>query len=325
MLWRGRRFWRAGDRTAAGGGQIRRNHPRPRQTYHRSHAITRSAAALRVHTLQKISVTVGLTIAIRVRPARSTPSSMPHPPRRAGIRVRSIHCWPVRYPSTTTVWSCSPAPCPTSGRGSPFHAMTSEFSHPGEHAAARAAASARCAPRSPNRCRTGCRGRRNLIALPCCAWHPVRKVFQALPRRCQAWDPGEYPRRRHQRVRFTPDLMPATSRIARLRCRHRIHREGPVFPICCWPTRSTAPRRKTQAPLLEAMEEQQVSIDGRPVRCRKPFLVAATQNPSVRGHLSAARGTVGPLSCSKWYCRSRRATAGSTSWPGTPPVSIPGI
>ena len=48
---------------------------------------------------------------------------------------------------------------------------------------------------------------------------------------------------------------------------------------CCWPTRSTAPRRATQSALLEAMQERQVTVEGETRPLPTPFLVLATQNP----------------------------------------------
>ena len=49
-------------------------------------------------------------------------------------------------------------------------------------------------------------------------------------------------------------------------------------PTYCWPTRSIAPPR-TQSALLEAMAEQQVTLDGQTHPLPDPFFVIATQNP----------------------------------------------
>ena len=50
-------------------------------------------------------------------------------------------------------------------------------------------------------------------------------------------------------------------------------------PRSCWPTRSTARPPKTQAALLEAMNERAVTIDGRHYPLSDAFMVIATQNP----------------------------------------------
>ena len=56
-------------------------------------------------------------------------------------------------------------------------------------------------------------------------------------------------------------------------------REGPVFTNILLADEINRTPPKTQAALLEAMEERQVSVEGMPRRLPDPFLVAATQNP----------------------------------------------
>ena len=56
-------------------------------------------------------------------------------------------------------------------------------------------------------------------------------------------------------------------------------REGPVFTNMLLADEINRTPPKTQASLLEAMEEHQVSIDGVPRKLPSPFVVAATQNP----------------------------------------------
>src|SRR4051794_27384235 len=56
-------------------------------------------------------------------------------------------------------------------------------------------------------------------------------------------------------------------------------REGPVFTHLMLADEINRTPPKTQASLLEAMEERQVSVDGQPRPLPEPFLVAATQNP----------------------------------------------
>jgi len=85
-----------------------------------------------------------------------------------------------------------------------------------------------------------------------------------------------------RRLQFTPDLMPGDvtgSLIYDARTAQFEFREGPVFTNLLLADEINRTPPKTQAALLEAMEERQVSVDGRPRPLPAPFLVAATQNP----------------------------------------------
>ena len=85
-----------------------------------------------------------------------------------------------------------------------------------------------------------------------------------------------------KRVQFTPDLMPGDvtgSLIYDARTARFEFREGPVFTNLLLADEINRTPPKTQAALLEAMEERQVSVDGVPRPLPVPFLVAATQNP----------------------------------------------
>ncbi|GLJ61110.1 putative regulatory protein [Microbacterium barkeri] len=85
-----------------------------------------------------------------------------------------------------------------------------------------------------------------------------------------------------KRVQFTPDLMPGDvsgSLIYDARSGEFEFREGPVFTHILLADEINRTPPKTQAALLEAMEERQVSTDGVTRPLPAPFLVAATQNP----------------------------------------------
>ena len=85
-----------------------------------------------------------------------------------------------------------------------------------------------------------------------------------------------------KRVQFTPDLMPGDvtgSLVYDARTAEFSFREGPVFTNLLLADEINRTPPKTQASLLEAMEERQVSIDGTPRPLPDPFLVIATQNP----------------------------------------------
>jgi MoxR-like ATPase len=85
-----------------------------------------------------------------------------------------------------------------------------------------------------------------------------------------------------KRVQFTPDLMPGDvtgSLVYDARTAVFEFREGPVFTNLLLADEINRTPPKTQASLLEAMEERQVTVDGVPRPLPRPFLVAATQNP----------------------------------------------
>jgi len=85
-----------------------------------------------------------------------------------------------------------------------------------------------------------------------------------------------------KRVQFTPDLMPAdvigTSIFSPKELTFHV-RQGPVFTNLLLADEINRTPPKTQAALLEAMEERQVTIDGQSMPLPDPFMVLATQNP----------------------------------------------
>lgn len=85
-----------------------------------------------------------------------------------------------------------------------------------------------------------------------------------------------------KRVQFTPDLMPGDvtgSLIYDSSTSEFTFRAGPVFTNILLADEINRTPPKTQASLLEAMEEHQVSVDGLSRQLPSPFMVAATQNP----------------------------------------------
>jgi len=85
-----------------------------------------------------------------------------------------------------------------------------------------------------------------------------------------------------KRVQFTPDLMPGDvtgSLVYDTRTAEFEFRAGPVFTNLMLADEINRTPPKTQAALLEAMEERQVSVEGQPRKLPDPFIVAATQNP----------------------------------------------
>ena len=87
---------------------------------------------------------------------------------------------------------------------------------------------------------------------------------------------------RFTRVQFTPDLLPADllgSTIYDMRSGHFEFRRGPIFTNLLMADEINRTPPKTQAALLEAMAEHQVSMDGETHRLPSPFIVIATDNP----------------------------------------------
>jgi MoxR-like ATPase len=87
---------------------------------------------------------------------------------------------------------------------------------------------------------------------------------------------------RYARVQFTPDLMPSDvtghAMLDRKTDEFRIRR-GPIFCNLLLGDEINRAPAKTQSAMLEAMQEQQVTIEGETLALERPFLVLATQNP----------------------------------------------
>jgi len=84
------------------------------------------------------------------------------------------------------------------------------------------------------------------------------------------------------RVQFTPDLLPADILGTMVWRAHKGIFElvkGPIFTNILLADEINRAPPKTQSALLEAMEEKQVTIEGKTYQMDKPFIVLATQNP----------------------------------------------
>src|SRR5690606_12171266 len=84
------------------------------------------------------------------------------------------------------------------------------------------------------------------------------------------------------RVQFTPDVLPADitgATVLDLATNAPVFRRGPIFAQLVLADEVNRAPAKTQAALLEAMQERQVTADGTTHRLPSPFLVIATQNP----------------------------------------------
>jgi MoxR-like ATPase len=84
------------------------------------------------------------------------------------------------------------------------------------------------------------------------------------------------------RIQFTPDLLPSDITGVNIYNRHTSEfefRPGPVFANIVVGDEINRASPKTQSALLECMEEDQVTVDGRSYPLAAPFMVIATQNP----------------------------------------------
>ncbi len=85
-----------------------------------------------------------------------------------------------------------------------------------------------------------------------------------------------------KRVQFTPDLLPADitgSYILDRASSSFVLRKGPLFTNILLADEINRAPPKTQAALLESMQERQVTLEGETHKLNRPFIVMATQNP----------------------------------------------
>lgn len=85
-----------------------------------------------------------------------------------------------------------------------------------------------------------------------------------------------------QRIQFTPDLMPSDLMGVTIFDKERQQfnfQQGPIFTNLLLADEINRTSPKTQSSLLEAMEENQVTVDGKTYALNKPFMVIATENP----------------------------------------------
>lgn len=85
-----------------------------------------------------------------------------------------------------------------------------------------------------------------------------------------------------RRVQFTPDMMPTDitgTTVLDMRSNDFTLRKGPIFANVLLGDEINRAPAKTQAAMLEAMAERQVTIDGATLSLPEPFVVLATQNP----------------------------------------------
>jgi MoxR-like ATPase len=112
--------------------------------------------------------------------------------------------------------------------------------------------------------------------------HVLIEDFPGLAKTLAARSFAQVTSMRFSRIQFTPDLMPSDvtgSAIYNQREGDFEFRPGPIFANLLLADEINRAPPKTQAALLEAMQERQVTIETETHRLERPFLVLATQNP----------------------------------------------
>ncbi|MGI6280109.1 MAG: AAA family ATPase [Acutalibacteraceae bacterium] len=85
-----------------------------------------------------------------------------------------------------------------------------------------------------------------------------------------------------QRIQFTPDVLPSDItgfNMFDMQTGKQIFQKGSVYNQIILADEINRASPKTQSALLEAMQEQQVTVDGKTYQLPKPFMIMATQNP----------------------------------------------
>jgi len=112
--------------------------------------------------------------------------------------------------------------------------------------------------------------------------HVLLEDFPGLAKTLMARSFSQVTDLRFSRIQFTPDLMPSDvtgSSVFDQRTADFEFRPGPIFTNLLLGDEINRAPPKTQAALLEAMQERQVTIEGKTMPLEPPFLVIATQNP----------------------------------------------
>jgi MoxR-like ATPase len=129
-------------------------------------------------------------------------------------------------------------------------------------------------------------GKRDALELVLCGFladgHVLLEDYPGLAKTLIARSFAQVTEMRFSRIQFTPDLMPSDvtgSSIYNQRSSDFEFRPGPIFTNLLLADEINRAPPKTQAALLEAMQERQVTIEGTTHVLEPPFLVIATQNP----------------------------------------------
>jgi len=121
-----------------------------------------------------------------------------------------------------------------------------------------------------------------ILAAMLCDGHVLLEDYPGLAKTLGARSFAQAMSLRFSRIQFTPDLMPSDVTGSSVFDQRRAEFEflpGPIFTNLLLADEINRAPPKTQAALLEAMQEQQVTIEGETRPLEAPFVVLATQNP----------------------------------------------
>ncbi|HEX3225819.1 MAG TPA: MoxR family ATPase [Gaiellaceae bacterium] len=121
-----------------------------------------------------------------------------------------------------------------------------------------------------------------VLASMLCDGHVLLEDYPGLAKTLAARSFAQAMSLRFSRIQFTPDLMPSDVTGSSVFDQRRAEFEflpGPIFTNLLLADEINRAPPKTQAALLEAMQEQQVTIEGETRQLDAPFIVLATQNP----------------------------------------------
>ena len=121
-----------------------------------------------------------------------------------------------------------------------------------------------------------------ILAAMLCDGHVLLEDYPGLAKTLTARSFAQVMSLRFSRIQFTPDLMPSDVTGSSVFDQRRAEFEfmpGPIFTNLLLADEINRAPPKTQAALLEAMQEQQVTIEGETRALEAPFIVLATQNP----------------------------------------------
>jgi MoxR-like ATPase len=121
-----------------------------------------------------------------------------------------------------------------------------------------------------------------ILAAMLCDGHVLLEDYPGLAKTLAARSFAQAMSLRFSRIQFTPDLMPSDVTGSSVFDQRRAEFEflpGPIFTNLLLADEINRAPPKTQAALLEAMQEQQVTIEGETRPLEAPFVVLATQNP----------------------------------------------
>jgi MoxR-like ATPase len=215
------------------------------------------------------------------RPPPPPPPPPPPAPAPAVTEPAATGADGARSPGTTTVAeapAATPAPGPTATSTTP--------AAPGEPGTLSVTEAARLAHRLLDEVGRAVVGKRDAVALVLAGLiadgHVLLDDLPGVAKTLTARSLARAAGLQFARVQFTPDLLPSDitgSLVLDLATQKPEFRPGPVFTDLLLADEINRAPAKTQAALLEAMQERQVTTDGVGRPLPRPFLVVATQNP----------------------------------------------